>query len=173
MNPLQVLKVKVVGKWPTLPKNFNRKENTMQYMTNKMLQRFMSHMTETLNYIQICRNEVEEQIQWEKELFATQSTMAYWYRFRQLDKTRYVKNSKLQEHVRRGFIGHRTLQKMEKVVTTWIIDQQSQANYAYEQYLDNRYDPFYRNKSKQAKKKLAKLVELQQAIRKQKSITKD
>ena len=62
---------------------------------------------------------------------------------------------------------------MEKVVTKLIELAQLDKEWAYEDYLQNRYDPFYRNKSKQAKQKLAKLVELQQAIRKQKSITKD
>jgi hypothetical protein len=65
------------------------------------------------------------------------------------------------------------LQQMEKVVTPWINNQQDEAQCAYEDYLDNRYNPFYRNRSKQAKQKLAKLVELQQAIRKQKSITRN
>ena len=144
----------------------------MKYMTNKMMQRFMSHMAANLRNIQAYRKETEEQILWEKDLNAEQKTMSYWYNFRQKDKIAYVKNSQLQEMCKRGFVDHSTLQKMEKVVTTWIVQQQAGCEFAYEQYLDNRYDPFYRNKSKQTKKKLAKLVELQQAIRKQKSITK-
>lgn len=38
----------------------------MKYMTNKMLQRFMSHMAANLRNIQAYRKETEEQIIWEK-----------------------------------------------------------------------------------------------------------
>lgn len=171
MNHLQGLSIKVVGQWPTLPKKFNRKENTMQYMTNKMLQRFMSHMTTTLSLIQLARQEIEEDIRNGK--CEGNNLLLYHYKERKIFREDYLKYSSLQEHIKRGFVGHSGLQRMEKVVTMWISNQQDICSWTYEDYLENRYDPFYRNKSKQAKKKLEKLVELQQAIRKQKSITKD
>ena len=99
--------------------------------------------------------------------------MSYWYNLRQKDKITYVKNSQLQEMCKRGFISHPTLQRMEKVVTAWIKAAEWQKYYAHQDYLDNRYNTFYRNKTNQAKQRLAKLVELQQAIRKQKSISGD
>lgn len=152
-------------------KNFNRKENTMQYMTNQMLQRFMSHMADALAAIQESREYTEENIALAKKEGYKEFLEADYY-WRGVYKKCYVRNSALQAHVKRGSIEHRILQKMEKVVTLWINHQQREEQYAYEGYLDNRYDPFYRNRSKQAKQKLAKLVELQQAIRKQKSVTK-
>lgn len=145
----------------------------MKYLTKSLMQRFMSHMTTNLRDIQAWRKETEEQILWEKDLNAGQKIMSYWYNFRQKDKIAYVKNSQLQEMCKRGFIGHPTLQRMEKVVTDWIKSAEWQKYYTHQNYLDNRYDTFYRNKTKQAKQRLAKLVELQQAIRKQKSISGD
>lgn len=139
------------------------------YLTNALRQRFMSHMSDVLATIQYYRDITERRIILAKQAGPSDP---YLYICREIDKECYVRNSTLQSDVKRGFIDHRTLQEMEKVVTLWINLQQDEAQYAYEDYLDNRYDPFYRNRSKQAKQKLAKLVELQQAIRKQKRITR-
>lgn len=171
MNHLKGLNIKVVSEWPTLPKNFNRKENTMQYMTNKMLQRFISELAKDLNSVNrqmgVWRKyAVAEAIELGKSEDSTR-------KFRDYLADTYAQYSQLQKDVKSNNLTHSTLQKMEKCVTWWIVDAEGNKQSAYEHYLDNRYDPFYRNKSKQAKKKLAKLVELQQAIRKQKSITKD
>lgn len=170
MNHLTGLKIEVVSKWPSL-KNFNQKENTMQYMTNQMMQRFMSNMTNTLSLVQLARTDIEAEIEEYKN--SGNKFLQYLYLERQMFKETYVKYAAIQEHVKIGFIGHRTLQKMEKIVTHWLVNQQQECQFAYEDYLENRYDTFYRNRTKQAKKKLAKLVELQQAIRKQKCVTRN
>ena len=172
MNHLTGLKIEVVSKWPSL-KNFNRKENTMQYMTNQMMQRFISHMANQLTKIQITRVEVEDEIKFCKSDACFWKHLPFWYGERVIFRNDYIKFSKLQQEVKYNYLSQSRLQRMEKVVTKLIEFAQLDREWAYEDYLQNRYDPFYRNKSKQAKKKLAKLVELQQAIRKQKSITKD
>lgn len=142
------------------------------YLTNALRQRFMSNMSTKLSVIHSEREVIEEDIISAKKQ-GNKSYLEAVYYWRTVDKQAYVRNSALQAHVKRCFLSHSVLQQMEKVVTLWINLQQSEAQYAYEDYLDNRYDPFYRNRSKQAKQKLAKLVELQQAIRKQKRITRD
>lgn len=142
------------------------------YLTNSLRQRFISKMANVLSIVQQGRQDIEQTIIHLKEDKWQKNLLQECYNFRTEDKEFYIRNSALQAHVKRGFIDHRTLQEMEKVVTLWINLQQDKAQYAYEDYLDNRYDPFYRNRSKQAKQKLAKLVELQQAIRKQKRITR-
>lgn len=139
------------------------------YLTNALRQRFMSHMSDVLATIQYYRDITERRIILAKQAGPSDP---YLYICRETDKEFYVRNSTLQAHVKRGFLRHSMLQQMEKVVTLWINLRQTEAWNAYEDYLDNRYDPFYRNRSKQAKQKLAKLVELQQAIRKQKRITR-
>lgn len=144
----------------------------MKYMTNQMLQRFMSHMTKTLSDIQMIREDLKEEIA-TTERPVSEYTYRAWKRWLKQDRENYVRNSKLQKKVKDREITQATLQQMEKVVTNWIVDKQPYVQYAYEEYLENRYDPFYRNKSEQAKQKLKKLVELQQAIRKQKSITRN
>lgn len=161
----------MVSEWPSL-KNFDKKENTMEYMTNRMLQRFMSHMTTTLANIQMIREDLKEEIATTERPVSTW-TYKTWELWLKNDRETYIRNSKLQKKVKDREITQATLQQMEKVVTNWIVDKQSCVQWAYEEYLENRYDPFYRNKSKQAKQKLKKLVELQQAIRKQKSITRN
>ena len=160
----------IIGEWPSL-KNFNQKENTMEYMTNQMMQRFMSNMTNTLSSVQLARADIEGDIEEYKN--NGNKFLQYLYLERQMFKKTYVKYAAIQEHMKRGFIGHRTLQKMEKIVTHWLVNLQQESQFAYEDYLENRYDTFYRNRTKQAKKKLAKLVELQQAIRKQKRVTRN
>lgn len=135
------------------------------YLTNALRQRFMSNMSTKLSVMHSEREVIEEDI-------TNKSFIEYAYYWRIVYKKYYVRNSTLQAHVKRGFLRHSVLQQMEKVVTLWINLRQTEAWNAYEDYLDNRYDPFYRNRSKQAKQKLAKLVELQQAIRKQKRITR-
>lgn len=149
-----------------------KKENTMQYMTNQMLQRFMSHMSKTLANIQNRREELKEEIS-TTERPVSKYIHSVWNRWKKQDRESYIKNSKLQKKVKDGVLSHATLQQMEKVVTTWLVVEQIDCDFHYIDYLENRYDPFYRNRSKQAKRKLAKLVELQQAIRKQKRITRN
>ena len=68
------------------------------------------------------------------------------------------------------------LQRMEKVVTEWINGVHFWIEYNKKQFKDNRggeNGKYWYNQVQSSKKALAKLVELQQAIRKQKSITKD
>jgi hypothetical protein len=170
MNHLQGLEITVVSEQPSL-KNFDKKENTMKYMTNQVLQRFMSHMATMLADIHMIREDLKEEIATTERPVST-LTYKTWKLWLRNDKETYIKNSKLQKKVKDGEITQATLQQMEKVVTNWIIVKEQDVWYTYEKYLMNRYDPFYRNKSKQAKQKLKKLVELQQAIRKQKSITR-
>lgn len=142
----------------------------MKYMTEQLMQRFMSCMTKELSTIQYNRTVIQYDIVYEaKECGKSSKTLRD---HRDLLCGMYIHRSTIQQHVKRGFIGHQTLQKMEKIVTRWINYSQEDLKYIYEEYLENRYDTFYRNKSKQAKKKLVKLVELQQAIRKQKSVNK-
>ena len=157
--------------WLSL-KNFGKKENTMEYMTNQMLQRFMSHMASQLTKIQITRKEVEDEIKFCKSDAQFHNHLPFWYGERQIFRNDYVKFSKLQQEVKYNYLSNPRLQRMEKVVTKLIELAQLDKEWAYEDYLLDRYDPFYRKRSKQAKQKLKKLVELQQAIRKQKSITK-
>lgn len=170
MNHLQGLDIKVISEWPSL-KNFNRKGNTMKYMTNQIMQRFMSQMAKELSIIQYNRAMIQYDIVYEaKECGKSSKTLRD---HRDLLRDMYTHRSTIQQRVKRGFVGHRTLQKMEKVITRWINYSQEDLKYIYEEYLENRYDTFYRNRTKQAKQKLAKLVELQQAIRKQKRITRN
>ena len=143
----------------------------MQYMTNQMMQRFMSNMTNTLSSVQLARADIEGDIEEYKN--NGNKFLPYLYLERQVLEETYVKYAAIQEHMKRGFVGHSSLQRMEKVVTYWLCHQQDMCRFAYQDYLANRYDTFYRNRTKQAKKKLAKLVELQQAIRKQKRITRN
>lgn len=145
----------------------------MQYMTDKMLQRFISNMATWLAKIQVSRSIVEDEIRFCKSDARFWKRLPFWYGEREIFRNDYIKLSKLQKEVKYYYLSHSRLQRMEKVVTKLIELAQLDRGWAYEDYLQNRYDPFYRNRSKQAKKKLAKLVELQQAIRKQKSITKN
>lgn len=144
----------------------------MEYMTNKMLQRFMSNMTTALRNIQADFKEANDNIVYEKSVGSSKEILASWYVFREMDRKEYIKNSNIQKRVKSFVLNHALLQQMEKVVIDWITCQQVECEFAYIDYQHNRYDTFYRNRTKEAKKKLAKLVELQQAIRKQKSITK-
>ena len=172
MNHLTGLKIGVVSEWPSL-KNFGKKENTMKYMTNQMLQRFMSNMATKLTLCQLSRFEVEDEIAFCKQDARFWKHLPFWYKEREILKKKYLALSSLQQEVKYNYLSHSRLQRMEKAVTGFISFQECECNWAYYDYLENRYDPFYRNKSKQAKQKLKKLVELQQAIRKQKSITRD
>lgn len=148
----------------------------MKYLTKSLMQRFMSHMSEQLSFIQDARVDVEAEIRYGKNFY--DYDMATLYKWREKEAEHYKKASKIQMVVKRVYacnfcIPDKYLQKMEKVVTAWIKAAEWQKYYAHQDYLDNRYDTFYGNKTKQAKQRLAKLVELQQAIRKQKSLSGD
>lgn len=147
----------------------------MKYLTKSLMQRFMSYMSEQLCFIQETRYDIEEEITYYKGKAVYPECQMYLYSQREYEANKYKKASKIQTIVKRVYacnfcIPDNYLQKMEKVVTAWINDAEWQKYYAHQ---DNRYDTFYRNKTKQAKQRLAKLVELQQAIRKQKSISGD
>ena len=209
MNHLTGLKIEVVSKWPSL-KNFNQKENTMQYMTNQMMQRFMSNMSTMLYAIHANRAGIEGEIKFckESELFKDELPAWYaaresekklwlkmeyiqwqvktaysyrlpaWYAARESEKKLWLKMEYIQWQVKTAYsyrlpFPQSDLQQMEKVVTKWLAEAQQNVLFAHYDYLENRYDTFYRNRSKQAKQKLAKLVELQQAIRKQKCVTRN
>lgn len=146
----------------------------MKYLTKSLMQRFMSHMSEQLSFIQDARVDTEAEIRYCKANF-NYYDMATLYKWREKEAEHYKKASDIQMAVKNFYacnfsIPHNYLQKMEKVVTAWIKAAEWQKYYAHQDYLDNRYDTFYRNKTKQAKQRLAKLVELQQAIRKQKAV---
>lgn len=145
----------------------------MKYLTKSLMQRFMSHMSEQLSFIQDARVDTEAEISYCKNFY--DYDMATLYKWREKEAEHYKKASDIQMAVKRSYaynfsIPHNYLQKMEKVVTDWIKAAEWQKYYAHQDYLDNRYDAFYRNKTKQAKQRLARLVELQQAIRKQKAV---
>lgn len=149
----------------------------MKYLTKSLMQRFMSHMSEQLSFIQDARVDTEAEISYCKANFKYYD-MATLYKWREKEAEHYKKASDIQTVVKRVYacnfcIPDNYLQKMEKAVTAWINAAEWQKYYAHQDYLDNRYDTFYRNKTKQAKQRLAKLVELQQAIRKQKSLSGD
>lgn len=146
----------------------------MKYMTEQLMQRFTSNMATMLRAVQGDREMDESQIKYFKESESKYRTEALgqWYTLREFDKKDYIKLSSLQSNIKRGFLTKPILQKMEKVVTIWLRHQQEEVLFSYENYLDNRYNNLYRNRTKQEKKKLAKLVELQQAIRKEKSVNK-
>lgn len=182
MNPLQGLDIKVVGKWPTLPKNFNQKENTMKYMTNKMMQRFMSHMSSQLAYIQEQRERTELEIDFCKENYEKfKEEIKDWKVTREKLRKDWLKYEYYQRVVKttyreRCWLFHRHLQFMERVVTEWIHDSNFWIGHNYENFMCYRgteEGKYWYNQLQTSKRKLAKLVELQQAIRKQKSITKD
>ena len=170
----------VVMEWPILPKKFNRKENTMQYMTNKMLQRFMSNMSTQLMCIQTQRNDIEDEISYCKQYEYTGELPA-WYDSRDDLKKTWKKYEHYQWVVKYVFregrnFKHCDLQFMEKVVTDWIKDADFWIGHNYDNFMYTRGGEdgkYWYNQVQSSKKKLAKLVELQQAIRKQKSITKD
>ena len=149
----------------------------MEYMTNQMMQRFMSNMSIMLSAIHANRTNIEGEIKFCKESDLFKNELPAWYAAREFDKNLLLKMEYIQWQVKTAYsyrlpFPQSDLQQMEKVVTNWLAEAQQECQFAYEDYLENRYDPFYRNRSKQAKQKLAKLVELQQAIRKQKCITK-
>ena len=145
----------------------------MFYLTNSLMQRFMYHMASQLTKIQITRMEVEDEIKFCKSNTLFWKYLPFLYEEREIFKRDYIKFSELQQEVKYNYLHHSLLQRMEKAVTKLIQLAQIDKEWAYEDYLLNRYDPFYRNRSKQAKQKLAQLVELQQAIRKQKRIARD
>lgn len=145
----------------------------MFYLANSLMQRFMYHMASQLTKIQITRMEVEDEIKFCKSNTLFWKDLPFLYEEREIFKRDYIKFSELQQEVKYNYLHHSLLQRMEKAVTKLIQLAQIDKEWAYEDYQLNRYDPFYRNKSKQAKKKLAKLVELQQAIRKQKRVTRN
>lgn len=149
----------------------------MKYLTKSLMQRFMSHMSEQLSFIQDAREDAEAEIRYCKANF-NYYDITTLYKLREKEAEYYKKASHIQTVVKRFYvynfsIPHNYLQKMEKVVTDWLKAVEWQKYYTHQNYLDNRYDTFYRNKTKQAKQRLAKLVELQQAIRKQKSLSGD
>ena len=149
----------------------------MEYMTNKMLQRFMSNMSIMLSAIHANRTSIEGEIKFCKESDLFKNELPAWYAARESEKKLWLKMEYIQWQVKTAYsyrlpFPQSDLQQMEKVVTNWLAEAQQNVLFAHYDYLENRYDTFYRNRTKQAKKKLAKLVELQQAIRKQKCITK-
>lgn len=143
----------------------------MQYMTNQMMQRFMSNMSQDLVWLQAEMAVEQDCAIAEAIKFGASSETTRKNRDKLSDL--YSHSAKIQTSVKHYPLKHFVLQQMEKRVTLWIKDQQESCYLYYVAYLENRYDTFYRNRTKQAKKKLAKLVELQQAIRKQKRITWD
>ena len=166
--------------WPSL-KNFGKKENTMEYMTNKMLQRFMSNMSTTLMILHQSRQDVETQIEYCKFGDGSKDELPLWYRAREEDRKLWLKMEYIQWTVKSY---HRNsiplwkaiLQRMEKVVTEWINGVHFWIEHNKKQFKDSRggeNGKYWYNQVQSSKKALAKLVELQQAIRKQKSITKD
>ena len=160
----------VVMEWPSL-KNFNRKKNTMQYMTNKMLQRFMSNMSIMLSAIHANRAGIEGEIKFCKESELFKDELPAWYAARESEKKLWLKMEYIQWQVKTACIYRLTfpqsdLQQMEKVVTNWLAEAQQNVLFAHYDYLENRYDTFYRNRTKQAKKRLAKLVESKESFTK-------
>lgn len=178
MNHLQGLKIKVVSPWPSLTGIYKR-DNTMEYMTNQMLQRFTSNMANVLSVLNINRIDNENEIQRIKETQQYLDELPGWYDLRDYYTKQYIKYSSVQSLVKKVISGKirmtpGILQKMEKIVTEWIFTAQIDVDFAHQDYLENRHDVcsgHYSNRHKHIKKKLAKLVALQQAIRKQKQIT--
>lgn len=150
----------------------------MEYMTNQMMQRFMSNMSIMLSAIHANRTNIEGEIKFCKEGELFKDELPAWYAARESEKKLWLKMEYIQWQVKTAYsyrlpFPQSDLQQMEKVVTNWLAEAQQNVLFAHYHYLENRYDTFYRNRTKQAKKKLAKLVELQQAIRKQKRITRN
>ena len=171
----------VVMEWPILPKKFNRKENTMKYMTNQMLQRFMSNMSTMLSATHANRAAIEGEIKFCKESELFKDGLPAWYSAREEDRKLWLKMEYIQWTVKSY---HRNsipllktiLQRMEKVVTEWINDAHFWIEHNKEQFKDSRggeNGKYWYNQMQSSKKKLAKLVELQQAIRKQKRVTRN
>ena len=152
----------------------------MQYMTNQMMQRFMSNMSTQLMYIQTQRNDVEDEISYCKQHEYT-SELPAWYDSRDDLKKTWKKYEHYQWVVKYVFregrnFKHCDLQFMEKVVTEWIHSSNSWIENDYENFMYYRgtgEGKYWYNQLQTSKRKLAKLVELQQAIRKQKAITKE
>ena len=150
----------------------------MEYMTNQMMQRFMSHMSTMLSAIHENRASIEDEIKFCKESELLKDELPAWYAARESEKKLWLKMEYIQWQVKTAYsyrlpFPQSDLQQMEKVVTNWLAEAQLDVLFTYYDYLENRYDTFYHNRTEQAKKKLAKLVELQQAIRKQKRITRN
>ena len=173
--------IKVIGTVSCYICNFSKKENTMKYMTNKMLQRFMSNMSTTLMVLHQSRQDVEAQIEYCKFGDGSKDELPAWYSAREEDRKLWLKMEYIQWTVKSY---HRNsiplwkaiLQRMEKVVTEWINDAHFWIEHNKDQFKDNRggvNGKYWYNQVQSSKKKLAKLVELQQAIRKQKSITRN
>lgn len=151
----------------------------MKYITNQMLQRFMAHMSGKIaelheeSLVQRCYA-VFEAKRFGKSLDSTRRYRDYLSEY--LADMSYIQACAKDVYRDGTSLRHSELQRMEKVVTKWILKQQSDCNWNWMDYLENRHDSkqvkYFRNQVKQGKQKLAKLVELQQAIRKQKSITK-
>lgn len=154
----------------------------MQYMTNQMMQRFMSHMSSQLMYIQQQRKETELEIDFCKQNYEEfKEEIPQWKASRETLRKDWLKHEYYQHVVKytyrtRQKLFHRHLQFMEKVVTEWIHDSNFWIEYNYDNFMFCRgteEGKYWYNQLQTSKRKLAKLVELQQAIRKQKSITKD
>lgn len=151
----------------------------MEYMTNRMLQRFTSNMANVLSILNTNRIDNENEILTIKQTQEYLDEIPGWYDLRDFYTKQYIKYSSIQSLVKKVISGklrmsQGILQKMEKIVTECIFTAQIDVDFARQDYLENRHDVccgHYSNRHKQAKKKLAKLVELQQAIRKQKQMT--
>lgn len=153
----------------------------MKYMTNQMLQRFMSNMSTTLMVLHQSRQDVEAQIEYCKFGDGSKDELPAWYSAREEDRKLWLKMEYIQWTVKSY---HRNsipllktiLQRMEKVVTEWINDAHFWIEHNKEQFKDSRggeNGKYWYNQVQSSKKKLAKLVELQQAIRKQKRVTRN
>ena len=141
----------------------------MKYLNTKMIQRFTSNLSNLLFDVHLSRYEVEITISDLKSWACT--SLPYWYKERETFKKQYVWLASLQKDVKiSNVLEHSTLQKMEVVVARLINTTQSDKARVVKKYIKCRRNK-YLNSIEEFKKKIAKLVELQQAIRKQKSIS--
>lgn len=159
----------------TMVFEFNRKDgcfstNIMKYLNTKMIQRFTSNLSNLLSDVQLSRHDVEITISDLKSCAAP--GLPYWYRERETLKKQYVWFSSLQKEVKSSEVfTHSTLQKMEVAVTNLINIAETDVVLERNQHTKCCRGNTSRKTIRHLKQKIVKLVELQQAIRKQKSIS--
>ena len=146
----------------------------MKYLTKPLLQMFIKNMSKNLHSLQQEIKEIESIVNgwsrgspWRSKTEYYKLLLNYKYAFNRLSVLqKFVKTAIKSDYIRPS-----TLQQMEAVVTQWLISldwDKLDAERDYKKSLKTEDETLYWNILCKRKLRLAKMVKLQQAIRKQK-----
>lgn len=147
----------------------------MKYLTKPLLQMFIKNMSKNLHALQQEIKEIESVVKglsrgspWHSKTEYYKLLLNYKDAFNRLS----LVQKSAKDAVKSGSIKPSSLQQMEAIVTQWLVSldwDKLDAERDYKKSLKTENETLYWNILCKRKLRLAKMVKLQQAIRKQKS----